>query len=152
MVPTLVAVIALAGIVVNNNIVLIDTYQTLRKRGFEVIDASIRTAAQRFRPVLLTTVTTIVGLSPMVLGWQADIATGVIDPKGNITSDVFEPMSYVIVVGLGFATVLTLILTPVLLAMPYVVWGNMKDFNQRQKDKGRNLSNLTALVKTRFRS
>jgi len=131
MVPTLVAVIALAGIVVNNNIVLIDTYQTLRKRGFEVVDAAIRTAAQRLRPVLLTTITTIVGLMPMVLGWQADIVSGVIDPKGNITSDIFAPISYVIVVGLGFATVLTLILTPVLLAMPTVVSGYFKNWRGR---------------------
>ncbi len=126
MVPTLVGMIALAGIVVNNNIVLIDTYQRLKERGYETVDASIRTAAQRLRPVFLTTATTMVGLFPMVLGWQADIFTGVLDPNGNVTSDIFAPISFVIVFGLGFATILTLILTPVFLAMPTVLWGRMK--------------------------
>ena len=63
-----VGVIALAGIVVNNNIVLIDTYNILRQRGMDTIEAVVRTGAQRLRPVLLTTITTVLGLMPMVLG------------------------------------------------------------------------------------
>ena len=63
-----VGVITLAGIVVNNNIVLIDTYNVLRRQGTAAFDAILRTCAIRLRPVLLTTVTTIVGLMPMVLG------------------------------------------------------------------------------------
>ncbi|MEE9346568.1 MAG: efflux RND transporter permease subunit, partial [Robiginitomaculum sp.] len=128
MVPTIVGIIALAGIVVNNNIVLIDTYQRLKARGYETVDAAIRTAAQRLRPVFLTTATTIVGLFPMVLGWQADVTTGILDPNGNITSDIFAPISYVIVSGLGFATILTLIITPVLLAMPTVIKRRMQKY------------------------
>ncbi len=115
-------VIALAGIVVNNNIVLIDTYQRLIANGYEPVDAAMRTAAQRVRPVVLTTVTTVVGLMPLVLGWQADIFTGQFSTAGTSTSEVWQPVSYVIVCGLAFATLLTLILTPVLLAAP-TIWG-----------------------------
>jgi len=113
-------VIALAGIVVNNNIVLIDTYQRLIQTGYEPREAAIRTAAQRLRPVLLTTLTTIVGLMPLVLGWQADIFSGEFSTRGTMTSPIWAPISYVIACGLGFATILTLIITPVLLAAPSV--------------------------------
>lgn len=113
-------VIALAGIVVNNNIVLIDAYQTFLKRGFNPVEAATRTAAQRLRPVFLTTLTTVVGLMPLVLGWQADIFTGQFSFEGTSTSTIWAPISYVIASGLGFATILTLILTPVLLCAPYV--------------------------------
>ena len=68
-----VGVIALAGIVVNNNIVLIDTYNILRRRGVDAIEAVVRTGAQRLRPVLLTTITTVLGLMPMVLGINLDL-------------------------------------------------------------------------------
>ena len=114
-------VIALAGIVVNNNIVLIDSYQQLLKRGYNPVDAVVRTAAQRLRPVFLTTLTTVVGLMPLVLGWQADIFTGEFSFKGTSTSTIWAPISYVIASGLTFATVLTLFITPVLLAMPAIV-------------------------------
>ena len=67
-----IGVISLAGIVVNNNIVLIDTYNVLRRQGFSAIDAILRTGAQRLRPVMLTTVTTILGLLPMVLQVNLD--------------------------------------------------------------------------------
>ncbi len=121
MVLTLTGVIALMGIVVNNNIVLIDTYQRLLERGSNPVDAAIRTAAQRLRPVMLTTVTTIVGLMPLVIGFDADVTTGQFDPRGSGTSDIWKPLSYALVCGLGFATVLTLLLTPVLLAAPHVL-------------------------------
>ena len=117
---TLTGVIALAGIVVNNNIVLIDAYQTFIKRGFNPVDAVIRTAAQRLRPVFLTTLTTVIGLMPLILGWQADIFTGDFSFEGTSTSTIWAPISYVIAAGLGFATILTLIITPVLLCAPYV--------------------------------
>ena len=119
-------VIALAGIVVNNNIVLIDTYQRLTGLGYEPVDAAVRTAAQRLRPVFLTTLTTIVGLMPLVLGWQADIFSGTFSTKGSGTSEIWAPISYTIACGLGFATILTLIITPVLLAAPTVMGGRIK--------------------------
>jgi len=123
MILVLTGIIALAGIVVNNNIVLIDTYQRLKANGFSSEDAALRTAAQRLRPVVLTTLTTVVGLMPLVLGWQANIFTGEFSTRGSSTSDIWAPISYVISCGLGFATILTLIITPVLLAMPAVISG-----------------------------
>jgi multidrug efflux pump len=120
MVLTMTGVIALMGIVVNNNIVLIDTYQRLLEHGSDPVDAAIRTAAQRLRPVVLTTVTTVVGLMPLVIGFDANVATGQFDPRGSGTSDIWKPLSYALVCGLSFATLLTLFLTPVLLAAPHV--------------------------------
>ncbi len=126
MILTLTGIIALAGIVVNNNIVLIDTYQRLMQKGYGSVDAAIRTAAQRLRPVFLTTLTTVVGLMPLILGWQANIFTGEFSMKGSSTSEIWAPISYVIACGLGFATILTLILTPVMLAMPTVLMEQIK--------------------------
>lgn len=120
MVLTMTGVIALMGIVVNNNIVLIDTYQRLLETGSNPVDAAIRTAAQRLRPVVLTTVTTVVGLMPLVIGFDANVMTGEFDLRGSGTSDIWKPLSYALVCGLSFATVLTLFLTPALLAAPYV--------------------------------
>ncbi len=121
MILVLTGVIALAGIVVNNNIVLIDTYQRLKEHGFTSEDAALRTAAQRLRPVILTTLTTVVGLMPLILGWQANIFSGEFSTAGSSTSDIWAPISYVVACGLGFATILTLIITPVLLAAPAVI-------------------------------
>lgn len=112
-------VVALAGIVVNNSIVLIDTYHHLRDSGLEVIDAVLRTSAQRLRPVLLTTVTTICGLLPMALQINVDFFGRSIS-FGGVTSVWWVQLSTAIISGLSFATVLTLILTPVLIAAPEV--------------------------------
>ena len=127
----LTGTIALAGIVVNNNIVLIDTYQRLKAHGFSSEDAALRTAAQRLRPVTLTTLTTVIGLMPLVLAWQANIFTGEFSVDGSATSDIWAPISYVISCGLGFATILTLIITPVLLAMPSVMSARLNRFKNR---------------------
>jgi multidrug efflux pump len=113
-------IVALAGIVVNNNIVLIDTYQYLRRKGLSVEDAVVRTAAQRIRPVLLTTATTILGLLPMVFEINVNFAAGTIT-HGSSTSDWWVLLSSAVVYGLAFSTVLTLVLTPVMLAAPTVL-------------------------------
>ncbi|NNE39486.1 MAG: efflux RND transporter permease subunit [Marinicaulis sp.] len=115
-----VGIVALAGIVVNNNIVLIDTYQNLRRKGLAVEDAVVRTAAQRLRPVLLTTATTILGLLPMVFELNVNYATGVVG-FGSSVSDWWVLLSSAVVYGLAFSTMLTLVLTPVLLAAPTVI-------------------------------
>ena len=128
MILTGTGVIALAGIVVNNNIVLIDTYQRLTGLGYAPVEAAVRTAAQRLRPVALTTLTTIIGLMPLVLGWQADIFSGSFSTKGSGTSEIWAPISYAIACGLGFATMLTLIITPVLLAAPSVMGGRIRGY------------------------
>ena len=112
--------VALAGIVVNNNIVLIDTYQYLRRKGLAAEEAVIRTAAQRFRPVVLTTATTILGLLPMVFEINVNFAKGAVT-HGSSTSSMWVLLSSAVVYGLAFSTLLTLILTPVMLATPAVI-------------------------------
>jgi len=109
-----VGVIALAGIVVNNNIILIDTYNQFKKTGLTAFDAALRTGAIRLRPVLLTAVTTIVGLMPMVLQWNIDLIHREFS-IGAPSSQWWTQLSTAIAGGLTFATVLTLILTPALL-------------------------------------
>ncbi|GAB4491784.1 MAG: multidrug efflux RND transporter permease subunit VmeK [Parvularculaceae bacterium] len=117
-------VVALAGIVVNNNIVLIDTFQHERRAGFGVTEAVLRTAVQRLRPVMLTTITTICGLLPMVFELNVNFAAGAIS-QGSQTSIWWVLLSSAVVFGLGFSTLLTLVLTPVLLAAPAYVPQNV---------------------------
>lgn len=111
-----VGVIALAGIVVNNNIVLIDTYNRLIHQGVEPVDAALRTGAQRLRPVLLTAITTVVGLMPMVMQWNIDLLHQHFT-VGAPSSQWWTQLSTAIAGGLTFATVLTLILTPCMLVL-----------------------------------
>jgi len=111
-----IGVISLAGIVVNNNIVLIDTYNVLRGSGMEPVEAVLRTAAQRLRPVMLTTITTILGLMPMVLAVNFDLFNRVIE-VGAPSTQWWKQLSTAIAGGLTFATVLTLVLTPCLLVL-----------------------------------
>ncbi len=111
-----IGVIALAGIVVNNNIVLIDTYNILRQEGFAPHEAILRTCAQRLRPVLLTTVTTILGLLPMVFKVNIDFITREIT-FGAPSTQWWTQLATAIAGGLTFATLLTLILTPCLLML-----------------------------------
>ncbi len=122
-------VVALVGIVVNNSIVLIDTYQNLRARGLEVVDAVLRSCAQRLRPVMLTTITTIFGLLPMMYQINVDwVAPSV--SIGSVTSIWWVQLSTAIIFGLGFSTLLTLLLTPVWIAAPSIYrerWVNMRN-------------------------
>ena len=109
-----VGVITLAGIVVNNNIVFIDTYNVLRSRGEIAFNAILRTCAIRLRPVMLTTVTTIVGLMPMVLGVNINLIDRDIS-IGAPSSQWWTQLASSVAGGLAFATILTLLLTPSLL-------------------------------------
>ena len=118
-------IVALAGIVVNNNIVLIDTYQEL-SRYMPRIETIIRTAEQRIRPVLLTTITTMAGLAPMMFGLSLDFINGGYSIDSP-TALWWKQLATAVVFGLGIATVLTLLLTPSLLAarywvVTYIVW------------------------------
>lgn len=108
-------VVALAGIVVNNNIILIDTYQELA-RQMPRQEAIIRTVESRMRPVLLTTITTMAGLLPMMLGLSLDFANGgyTVDSP---TAVWWKQLATAVVFGLGVATVLTLLFTPAMLAL-----------------------------------
>ena len=117
-----VGVVALAGIVVNNNIILIDTFNHVRREhpGLDVRDVIVRATAQRLRPVLLTTVTTVCGLLPLAAGFSVDLAGRSITAEGEMAM-FWAPLSQAIVFGLSFATVLTLVATPALLALPEAV-------------------------------
>ncbi|MEO1307549.1 MAG: efflux RND transporter permease subunit, partial [Pseudomonadota bacterium] len=108
-------IVALAGIVVNNNIVLIDTYQEY-SRYMPRIEAITRTAEVRIRPVLLTTITTMAGLAPMMFGLSLDFFGGgyTIDSP---TALWWKQLATAVVFGLGIATVLTLVFTPSMLAL-----------------------------------
>jgi multidrug efflux pump len=111
--------VALAGVVVGHNIVLVDTFYQLRRQGFPAAEASVRAAIQRFRPVMLTTLVTVVGLLPLMFQIHPDFGTGRIDMKAP-GSELWVQLSAAVVWGLSFATLLTLVLTPVLLAAPQV--------------------------------
>ena len=108
-------IVALAGIVVNNNIVLIDTYQEF-SQYMPRIEAIIRTAEARIRPVLLTTITTMAGLAPMMFGLSLDFIGGGYSIDSP-TSLWWKQLATAVVFGLGIATVLTLIVTPSFLAL-----------------------------------
>ena len=118
-------IVALAGIVVNNNIVLIDTYQEL-SRYLPKVEAIIRTAEQRIRPVLLTTITTMAGLAPMMFGLSLDFVNGGYSVDSP-TALWWKQLATAVVFGLGTATMLTLVFTPALLAarvwvVTYILW------------------------------
>jgi len=108
-------IVALAGIVVNNNIVLIDTYQEY-SRYMPRTEAIARTAEDRIRPVLLTTITTMAGLAPMMFGLSLDFIGGgySIDAPAALW---WKQLATAVVFGLGIATVLTLVFTPSMLAL-----------------------------------
>ncbi len=109
-----VGVIALAGIVVNNNIIFIDTFNYLKKSGMETMEALLRTGAQRLRPILLTAGTTVLGLVPMVTTVNINFISREIS-VGAPSTQWWEQLSTAIAGGLTFATVLTLFITPCLL-------------------------------------
>ena len=109
--------VALAGIVVNNNIVLIDTFNLLKKNnpGSDIKSLALRSAVLRLRPVFLTSFTTIAGLMPIALGYSIDLIDRTVKSGSYITS-FWEQMAGSLVVGLSVATILTLVVTPCALA------------------------------------
>jgi multidrug efflux pump len=110
-VMTGIGVIANAGVIVNNNIVLIDTYDRLRREGREARDAIIETCRERARPVVLTATTAILGVLPIAFGVNVELLSRHIT-IGAPSTQWWISLSTAIVFGLGFATVLTLIVTP----------------------------------------
>jgi multidrug efflux pump len=117
-----VGIVALAGIVVNNNIVLIDTYNHLRRNdsGLSAADAVYKAAQSRFRPVMLTTITTIVGLLPLANGLSIDLVNRSYTVGGMVAS-WWQPLASAIVDGLVVSTLLTLLLTPAMLLLPGIL-------------------------------
>lgn len=112
-VTAFIGVIMLAGIVVNNAIVLVDYVNTLRKSGMETMDALKEAGSTRFRPILMTTLTTILALMPQTIG----IGEG---------AELMAPMATVVVFGLFFSSVITLVLVP-------VVYYSMNKFAEKYK-------------------
>lgn len=109
-------IIALAGIVVNNNIVLIDTYNELRKEGLSPEKAALETGVLRLRPVFLTAFTTVLGLIPMTTQIGIDLLAPSIS-YGAPSGQYWPTLSSAIAGGLTFATILTLLLTPIMLVL-----------------------------------
>ena len=114
-----ISLVALAGIVVNNNIVLIDTFNRLTKENINMTryEVVIMTCRQRLRPILLTTATTIFGILPIALGLSLDI-TGRSVEIGSRVINMWQSLSSSVCFGLGFSTMLTLVFTPAALMMP----------------------------------
>lgn len=109
-------IVALTGVMVNHNIVLVDTFHHLLREGFKPMDAIIRTGVQRMRPVLLTTWTSIFGLLPLMYQFDVDFFSREVH-FGGPSADWWVPLATAIVYGLAFSTLLTLIVTPALLAI-----------------------------------
>ena len=124
-----VGIVALAGIVVNNNIVLIDSYNHLRRNSNKLSkkEAVFEAAKSRFRPVMLTTVTTIAGLLPLATGFSVDMVNRKIEVGGMVAS-WWQPLASAIVNGLVVATIMTLLLTPAMLLVPEIVRNYINDY------------------------
>ena len=99
--PVYIGMIMLTGVAVNNGIVMIDYINQLRQRDFDVLDATIRGATTRLRPILITTLTTTLALVPMAIG----LGEG---------SEIWAPLGRVVVGGLSVAAVFTLFFIPAL--------------------------------------
>jgi CzcA family heavy metal efflux pump len=113
-----IGVISLAGVVVNNAIVLIDYINQLLAKGLSSTEALLRAGSVRFRPVMLTAITTILGLLPMATGISFDFRKMGFDIGGE-SSQWWGPMAVAVIFGLGFATLLTLIMVPVLCSLAH---------------------------------
>ena len=115
-VMTGIGIIALAGVVVNNNIVLIDTYDQLRRDGADKLHAILQTCRERARPVVLTAVTAILGVLPIAFGFNLELLNHE-TTFGAPSTQWWISLSSAIVFGLAFSTVLTLVVTPAMLML-----------------------------------
>ncbi len=111
-----IGVISLAGVVVNNAIVLLAYTRQLQRRGMDLVTAATEAGVTRLRPVLLTATTTIIGLIPMAVGVSFDIHTFSWATRSESTQ-WWRNMAVVVIFGLGFATILTLVVVPSLYVM-----------------------------------
>ncbi len=124
-----IGVISLAGVVVNNAIVLIDYILRLRSEGRSPRQAIVEAARTRFRPVLMTAITTILGLIPLATGVSVDFFSLSLEIGGR-SSEWWGPMAKAVVFGLAFATVLTLVIVPVMVEL---IWSATDRLNRRSK-------------------
>lgn len=126
-VMTGVGIVSLAGIVVNNGIILLDFFKMQRDDGLELKQAIIEGGATRFTPILLTASSTVIGLLPLALSLNINFGTlfTELDPQiffGGDTGIFWGPLSWTIIYGLGFATIVTLVVVPVLYYL-FETWG-----------------------------
>jgi multidrug efflux pump len=128
-----IGVISLAGVVVNNAIVLIDYINQQLAKGLSSTEALLRAGAVRFRPVMLTAITTILGLLPMATGISFDFGKMAFDIGGE-SSQWWGPMAVAVIFGLGFATLLTLILVPVLCSLAHGFRGQAQEIRSQRTD------------------
>ena len=124
----------------NNNIVLVDTYNVLRRENKNTSqkDLIVRTAAQRIRPIILTTATTVVGLMPLAAGLGVDLISRDIG-VGSRTVEWWSPLSFAVVWGLTFASFMTLILTPCWLMLPDRIKELYANFNSVKSEPKPNI-------------
>jgi len=111
-----IGIIALAGTVVNNNILFLDTYASLKKEGLDTYKAIIATSAQRARPIMLTAFTSVIGLLPTAIGLDINFLSLEVSINSP-SSQWWTQLSTTIIGGLSFATILTLFFTPCLLCV-----------------------------------
>jgi multidrug efflux pump len=130
-----ISIVTLAGIVVNNNIVLIDTFNKLKEESPQIEKSLliINACKQRLRPIILTSLTTIFGLLPLAMGISVDIISRDI-VIGSRVVDWWSNLAVSIVYGLGFSTFITLILTPAVLSLPYALKNEYKKYFQTQSN------------------
>jgi len=126
-----VGVISLAGVVVNNAIVLLDYTMKLRLWGRTKMEAIIEAGRTRFRPVLLTAITTIVGLIPLATGWSFNIHTLRFTASGA-SSQWWAPMALAVIYGLAAATILTLVVVPSM----YAILGRKEEYFEEHRSAG----------------
>jgi len=127
-------VISLAGVVVNNAIVLIDCIRLRREEGLSTTEAVVTAGRQRLRPVLLTAVTTVLGLIPMAIGYSVEMHEW--PPRfiaGAESSDWWAPMAVAVIFGLSFSTILTLVFVPVMYSLFDSIIGSLKQRVSREE-------------------
>ena len=127
-----IGIIALAGVVVNNNIVLIDTFVTLRREGMPKVEAILETCRERARPVVLTALTAILGVLPIAFGLNVELLHHEVT-IGAPSTQWWIALSSAIVYGLTFATVLTLVVIPSFLMLVTTADHPRPWFWQREK-------------------
>jgi multidrug efflux pump len=131
-VMTGLGIISLAGVIVNNNIVLIDTYDMLRQEGMAAREAILKTCAERARPVVMTAASSVLGVAPIAFGINIDFITREVT-MGAPATQWWVQLSTAMLFGLSFATVLTLIVTPAALQLV----ANVSAWRQRWRERRR---------------
>jgi multidrug efflux pump len=130
-----VGVVSLAGLVVNNGIILIDFVQSQQRLGIKTRNAIVKGSSTRFTPIILTAGTTVLGLIPMAVGMNINFESffATLDPQiffGGDNADFWGPLSWTIIFGLGFSTIVTLVVVP---SMYYVFWTSSIRLSRRYK-------------------